>query len=481
MGRLANFLSSSAVPVYKNLRLLWLIFWLSALSFLTTLHLPYNGEEAVYTITSLEMWFNQAWISPTQYGLNYGRPPLLNWLMVPLASLLGWENVLLASRCIASFSTLLTAAILMWITQRLFKEKSFAIWTGILYLSGDLLFRRGWLAYADPFFSFFVFTAIALAWIALEENKTLLFLLASICLIASFLTKAITGYVFYGIALFVLACQHQNRARLLSPIAIISLLLSLLFPILWNYFFSQGAHGQSMIFDVLAKLSGENLASYFLKILLFPFNTWLRWLPVSGILLYVFLLAKRQHLPFTQKQSADFKHFKIAFWIFLLNVLPYWLAPQAHLRYLLPLYPLFALCSAYIILRFPKSPIRLTLVLLISCLVLKYILGLWGYGFIDKKIRGDYRAIAQDILKKTAPYPICIQDVTATGLSVTAEIDVLHLPKPPLRYCEVQGNNDFLLLSSPDVLPLPNGKMLQVYPVGNHKLYLFCRGLACQQ
>ena len=43
---------------------LWLLYALAALSFLTTLHLPYVGEEGVYTITSLEMGFRHAACGP---------------------------------------------------------------------------------------------------------------------------------------------------------------------------------------------------------------------------------------------------------------------------------------------------------------------------------------------------------------------------------------------------------------------------------
>jgi hypothetical protein len=64
----------------------------------TTLGLPYIGEEAVYTITSLEMRLNHDYFVTTLYGTNYGRPPLLNWLIIPLAEMLGWDRMLLASR-----------------------------------------------------------------------------------------------------------------------------------------------------------------------------------------------------------------------------------------------------------------------------------------------------------------------------------------------------------------------------------------------
>jgi hypothetical protein len=77
---------------------LWLLYTLAAASFLTTLHLPYIGEEAVYTITSMEMWTQRDFLVPTLFGSLYGRPPLYNWLIIPLANLFGWDHVLVAAR-----------------------------------------------------------------------------------------------------------------------------------------------------------------------------------------------------------------------------------------------------------------------------------------------------------------------------------------------------------------------------------------------
>ena len=93
---------------YKSTRTLWWLFAAAALSLLTTLPLPYVGEEAVYTITSLEMWVNREFFLTTLYGTSYPRPPFLNWLVVPLTNLLGWEYVLQASRLVTAAATIAT-------------------------------------------------------------------------------------------------------------------------------------------------------------------------------------------------------------------------------------------------------------------------------------------------------------------------------------------------------------------------------------
>lgn len=103
----------------NSTRTWWWLYAAAALSFATTLTLPYIGEEAVYTITSLEMRLNHDFLVNTLYGANYGRPPLLNWLIIPLAEMMGWERVLLASRLIAAVATVATGLVLAWLTLNL--------------------------------------------------------------------------------------------------------------------------------------------------------------------------------------------------------------------------------------------------------------------------------------------------------------------------------------------------------------------------
>src|SRR3974390_3167835 len=125
----------------------WWLYAAAALSLATTLTLPYVGEEAVYTITSLEMRLNQDFFVTTLYGTNYGRPPMLNWLIIPLTELVGWDHMLLASRATAAAATTATGFVLAWLTLNLTRNRDLAAFAAAVFLSGDALFYRGWLAY----------------------------------------------------------------------------------------------------------------------------------------------------------------------------------------------------------------------------------------------------------------------------------------------------------------------------------------------
>ncbi len=449
--------------------------------------MPYQGEEGVYTITSLEMWFRHEWIKPFFYGENYGRPPLFNWLIIPLASFLGWEHVLVAARLIAAAATFGTGLILFWLMRQLFQDKNLAWFAGAIYLSGDLLFRRGWLAYADPLFALFVFGAIAFLWVAVDKKRLSLFALANLCLMASFLTKALTAYCFYGIAFLVLFWLHQNRRFLFSPLSIIFQLTALLFPLIWNMVFSDGAHSQEMVADVLSKLSGSELKNYFIKVISYPFYALFHWMPASGLVLYFFWQSKKQNNNlFTQlkQQEQSFVILKIAFWILFLNFIPYWFAPQNRIRYILPLYPFFALIASYILYQVGEKAIKLTTIILGVMLVVKLFFGIYGYTLIERKVRGDYTTIAQDVIQKTQGHPLYIEDDTATGLSVTAQIDVLRLPEAPLTRCKDRHGNivrkeGFYLVN--DLKGYEKSQVFHQYSLGRHKLYLLCNGKACHK
>jgi 4-amino-4-deoxy-L-arabinose transferase-like glycosyltransferase len=448
---------------------LWLI--VALLSLLTTLPLPYVGEESVYTLTSLEMAFNHEWFVPTLYGANYARPPLFNWLIIPVAHLLGWTHVLVASRLVTFGATVCTSLVLMWFTQKCFKNKTLTLFCALLYVSGDVLFRRGWLAYADPLFSFFIFGAIACLWIAIEEERSSFLCLAMIGLIASFLTKALTGYIFYGISAFVLFCRYYHsepskRWFLIKPYSLILHGIAIVFPVVWNIYVTEGAHGGAMIRDVLVKLNFAQLTNYIFKVLWFPFDVFSRWLPVSVLVVYFWV----KHIKAKKPENVlKGRHAKTAVWILGLNILPYWLAPETHARYIMPLYPFFALVLGCLIWQLGKPAVRTTFLWLVVCIVLRYVAGIWGFPYYEAHYRGNYKFVAEDILSIVQDKPLYVNDVTAAGSSVAAEIDAKLFPGRTLKYPDKAFKQGFLISHMPD---FPDTDIVKTYKLGNQTVYL---------
>lgn len=461
-----------------------LLFLLAAGSFFTTLFLPYMGEEGVYTLTSLEMFQDESWMVPTLYGHNYGRPPLYNWLIIPIASFLGWSQVLVAARLVTALSTILTSILLLFFVRHIFKNTTLALLSGLIYLSGDLLIQRGWIAYADPLFSFFVFGSMIGLWVALEKKEYKWLVIALVSLTGAFLTKAITCYAFYGVTFLILYYKKPEKRFLISPGSLLLHGAAIIFPLVWQYFITRGAHGESMLGDVLGKFTIQDILHYLKKLVIYPFDTAFRFLPASGVLFYFWLKGYRtsagKNNGLKSHLSMHSAIIQTIFWIVLLNYIPYWVAPETRLRYFLPLYPFIALLIAYFILVQGKYAAEVTIKWLFAFILIKYFAGMVFFPRYEAKFRGDYMAAAKEIIQHVSEngnYPLYTADSSSTGLSVTAQVNVVRWPAHTLVSVSPVWDHAFVIGRKKD---FPEAQVVKTYQFAGQTLHLLCRGLACQ-
>ena len=243
-----------------NTRNCWLLFALAAASFVFTLsNVQYTGEEAVYPLMSYEMWYHGHLLTPVMYGQDYWRPPLDNWLITMVSMLIGWSHMLVAARLIAALATVGSGLLVGWFAGRVWKERRLAAFAALVYITlGDVLFYDGWLAYSDPLFAFFCLAAMLLGWLAVMERRVGFFAVAVLALSCAFLTKALTVYVFYGVAVLVVTYQTRGWRFLFSWPSWGIHLLALVIPVLWYAMASAGgtmAHG--MFDDIISKLQAD--------------------------------------------------------------------------------------------------------------------------------------------------------------------------------------------------------------------------------
>lgn len=138
--------------------------------------------------------------------------------------------MLIASRLVAAWATIATSFMLMWLANRLFKTLYLGLFAALVYLTSDALFYHGWLAYSDPLFSFFVVSSISFLWVANLEQRYGLVWLSVMFLIAAFMTKALTAYVFYIVSfIFIVYYDGKIKAFLLSPANFIPYLFAIFF------------------------------------------------------------------------------------------------------------------------------------------------------------------------------------------------------------------------------------------------------------
>ncbi len=451
----------------------WLLFAVAAATFLPALGFYYVGEEAIFPISALEMWFHGEPVKRLLFGADLQHTPLFAWLIIPPASLFGWDAMLVVARGITITATLLTAAVVAWLAQALYGDRIFSAVAAVVYLTlADLFFYRGWLAYVDPLFGLLVFSAIACLWLACERRRYSLLALAVVLLYGAFMAKALTAYVFYAGAGLVLLFRTDYRRFLLTLPALALHAAGAALLAGWLMIFaSNRAQGSRMFSEILAKLAPESIGSYLTKLVAYPLETLLCLAPAGLIALWL-AVRRRSASPLAADAAL-----KTAAWIALVNYLPYWLAPNSHVRYLLPLYPLAGLVIARMLWLGGPQLLRLTRRWLIGAIVLKLIVVTVVFPLYQARYRGtNYAEAAQVIRDRTQGHALYTSNVSASGLSVAAHIDVARLPQPPLTFPPAQWTDGFVIAYQPD----PQlGEVAAQYRLGGNDLYLLCRGAAC--
>ena len=458
---------------------IWLLFWIAAISFVFTLNLSHVGEEGVYTISSFEMWYDQHYLYPLLYGSNYGRPPFLNWMIILLTKVVGWEHMLLASRLIAAASTVGIGLVLAWLTQNIFCDKKLAAFSALAYLTTDALFYHGWLAYSDPLFSFCVFVAIACLIVACERQSFFLLFVAMVALVAAFLTKALTAYVFY-ISAVVLLLFSNRRKFLLHPVSVVLHLAVLGVPWFWSVF-TNNANGGGLLRDIWywGWQAGQNTRAinYFIQLFTFPSEIFVKLFPVSVVALYYCWRS------YSGPRDEDKNILRFLMLFVVINFFPYWIGAKHATRYILPLYPFVALWGSYIIWRVGIGAMRVTIIWFIAAIVIKYLSVFFWWPYYQTDYRGSYVQTAQDIVLKIGNYPLYTYDPGATEHSVFDNVNVLRYPLSPTKRVGLRPakeNNYFILGTDKD---LDLGAIAKEYTLGKQqkKLYLFCYGKECKK
>lgn len=447
----------------------------SVLSFLPSLFFPYVGEEGVYTITTLEMWHNHQWWSPVLYGNAYGRPPLLNWIMLPFALLTGPQHILVASRLVTALATVLTGAALFTMCKGIGASRRQAWLALLVFLSSDALLYHGWLAYSDPLFALLTFAAMACILCSARRNTVVPLAAASVLVTAAFLTKALTAYIFVcSTWVIVLARHREARAVLLKPAAFLCYAAAIAAPLAWlslnNSAGLAGSEGGAMTADIINRMAPANAYALLQHVIAFPLETAMRFLPVSAIALYS-LLRKRA----TIASELDRWNTSIAL-IVLVNFLPYWLAPQGSIRYILPLYPFIAWLIGSRLSAESVGFTRVAVYSIIAVVALKYV-AICVFPGIQTRQKGDAVAAAKDIVTITgSDDPIYTDDPSSAGLSVAGNVDSYRWPARPLTWIPAGTPDGWILTRIAD---RPGTAIVRSVALGEEKMFLLCSGKTC--
>ncbi|MDE1891741.1 MAG: glycosyltransferase family 39 protein [Betaproteobacteria bacterium] len=453
------------------LKLYWLLGGLAVLSFLPSLWFYAVGEEGVYTIGAMEMWIRHDYLHQTTFGEFYNRPPMIVWAIGMVATLTGFKQIVLAARLVSLLSTLGMAFLTGILARLVINDRGFILFSSLITLTlGDLFFYRGWLAYADPLLGFFTMASITLMVFGLKYNSPFKLLLSGIFISAAFLTKSLTPFAIWYSALFVLSWDHKNKRLHYARGIWLIIPIPVLIAVIWFGVVNQHQQmGQSMMSDVIQKVfASESIVSYVKKIIIFPFNTALNLSPWVPLALVILIIKRRINHPLIQRLS----------WLVIINLLPYWLAPQSHIRYLISLYPLIGIVSAYIIWVNQDALQPWIKRLLITVVTLKCIFVLFLYPYYQSHFRGlNYTKVAQDLLHTADNLSIYTTDGRSVGLNVVNEIDRVEYGKRFITIPPLDWQNAFLL----SMTQITNATLYQTLKITGDTIYVYCRGPACQR
>lgn len=432
---------------------------LAAVSMYITLFLPYSGEEGTYTMSAMEMAHSHNYWMTTLYGLPYFRPPLLNWLIIPLAKLIGWQHVLIASRFVTATATILTSVTVFYFVRTITKDKSFSWLCAACFYGEAFLMRLGWLAYSDTLLTLFTFLGMCLVWYGTENKKHWPMFLAAICICLGFLAKAFTPYYFYLCIGFVLWVMHKNRKFLFHPLNLFFVILAFVFPYIFLHLTEPSGLSQmwhTLVYDERAN-SPDLLASWstvplYIKqvFLVQSVQLLVVLLPFSLLALWCFF---RKNVCLI---SNKYQHFaKLSVLLFLIGFMPCWLSPDQwpETRYYLPVLPALSIAMAYL---FYNSTQKIKNVLIgfgVFALLVKFILIPLGFYLQDFYARPHYQAVAEKIQKITRGCPVYFAGIRgASILSLVSTIDSKIMPQKVLLAQDIKGKKKYFVVE-PNSMP----------------------------
>jgi hypothetical protein len=319
---------------------------------------------------------------------------------------------------------------------------------------------------------------MACLWVALAERRSAWMLVSGAALVLAFLVKGLPAYIYYSGMGAALLLFHGNRRFLVHPVSLLTHGAALAVPFVWDARWGGGAVFGTFLANVRMMLAGTDghaafgTLAHLTHVLGYPVQLVWHLLPASALALGA--LVKRKAGPGLTGDGP----LRIAAAALLVNVLPYWFAADGGMRYMVPLYPLFALVGAAIIQHaggaFPATLVRTQYVLVVAAGVVTAV----ANPVYEWIVRGDYAAVAQTIFARTQGRPLYARDDSSVGLSLVAHLNDLRTQEgqPPLTVPPEGWAEGFVLTVSatdiPDATPI-------ALRIGHRARYLMCRGPAC--
>ncbi len=430
--------------------------------------MQYVGEESYYALGAYEMFVRGIWSHQSLFGLDMPKTPLFSWMTLAVSHVIGWQHLDIAPRIVSVFSSWGAALITFKMARRLFPRHAHAAWmAALIYLTmGEVFFWYGWLGYADATFSFFIFAAIACLWVAVEDQRAAFCLLSVVMISLAFMVKNISCYAIFGIASLVLLHRYQRWHLLKHPVFVLSALLAISVPWLYQHYVIQTDANASMALrHALDNFNGYSFFAYLKHWFTYPALFFARGFPVTVLLLWFYW---RQQ----QRYKMDSNLITLV-WLLTATIAPFWFSAGGTPRYLIPFYGLLALLLTGFVLQLDTKKTAAVFKVIIFIIILKIPFSLAVLPYIkDWRPQRDIKTVVEEIANITQTHQIYTANDVATGLSIAAYLDVQLPPEKYIRWYRGSEHQAYVLaeVKTPDL-----GKLIKMWPLRGDHVYLYWR------
>lgn len=302
--------------------------------------MSFINDEAIRANVALEMDHSGNYIVPTLNGeFYYNKPPLFNWILILFARLSG--NLSELTFRIPVVISLLLFGLSVFLTQRKRLGEGVAFLSAMAVITcGRILFYDSFRGLIDIGFSWVVYLQMYVIFRDFRNKDFLsLYIVSYLLMSVGFLLKGMPALVFQGITLLVWFSVQGKFSRLFSGkhLAGISVFILIAGAYFWVY---SRYNPLSEYFNALWTESTKRTAidnSFFdtiLHLLEFPLNFLYFFLPWTLLALPLIFSRLRRKLVFRNEMTRFF------FWVFIANILVYWVSPAIYARYLFMFLPL---------------------------------------------------------------------------------------------------------------------------------------------
>jgi len=338
----------------KQTAFVYLLFVLLVASLIHRLgYQPLYQEEPRRALIALEMMYNDNYVVPTEFGeFYYKKPPVWNWIIIAGYKLFGVNEFAVRIFSVLSF---LTLGFLIYRVCNRYIGKQHAIISSLLFLvSIDLYFYFSLLGEIDILYSLITFAGFITIFHFYEVKKYhLLFIITYTLSAIGFLTKGFPSIIFLVLSLLAFFIYKRDVKRLFSFYHLLGIFLFL--AIIASYFilynkYNDSSYYLSQLWSRSSKrtLLQENLFNLFNHAYRFPLLILVNIIPASVMI--IFLFQKKFLNKIRQNKLVEF-----SFFIFIVNVLVYWISPGTRVRYIYMLYPFPIIILVYFYFEYFKS------------------------------------------------------------------------------------------------------------------------------